>query len=167
MSDKTKLPADFAIPRADGWGYRWVQFGAENGDSHVTIRGYGGVVSLSPAHVRALLGPLAEWLAAVDPEGGPKPPEPTPPVVRPDLPPVKVRAGFSSGVSLYYPCEIAVKSLCVPPSVSFEEADKLRVKMTRDAQSAVEEFFVKNTVTIEFDVQAGTATVVRPEGGKA
>jgi hypothetical protein len=28
-------------------------------------------------------------------------------------------------------------------------------------------FFVKNIVTIEFDVQAGTATVVRPEGGKA
>jgi hypothetical protein len=161
--EKRKLPADFTISGTAGWGNRWGHYGA----SHVYISGYGSGVSLSPGHVRALLGPLAEWLAAVDPEGGPKPPEPTPPVVRPDLPPIKVRAGFSSGVSLYYPCGIAVKSLCVPSSVSFEEADKLRVKMTRDAQSAVEEFFVKNIVTIEFDVQAGTATVVRPEGGKA
>lgn len=163
--EKKKLPADFAIPGTDGWGYRWVRFDAGTGS--VEFCGYGSGVSFSPGHVRAMLGPLAEWLAAVDPEGEPKPSEPTPPVARPDLPPVKVRACFPTGASLYYPCEIAVKSLCVPPSISFEEADKLRIKMTRDAQSAVEEFLFKNIVTIEFDIQAGTATVVRPEGGKA
>ena len=50
MSDAKKLPADFTIPGTDGWGDRWVRFGADSGNGCVDI--YGDVSSL-PARRRS------------------------------------------------------------------------------------------------------------------
>lgn len=165
MSDERKLPEDFMLPSLPGWASRGISFGEKD----VVIRGLGVPVPLAPAHVRTMLPRLAEWLAIVDPEGEPKTPEPAPPVARPDLPPIKVRVECDArDDEILDACTRAIRALPVVLPATYGEAEARQAAMASQAEDAVYEWIDVTTIVVEFDLQAGTATVLRPErGGEA
>lgn len=168
---KNKLPANLTIAGAPEWSDRHVYFDK----SGVLIGGHETLIPLAPVHVRAMLPRLAEWLAVVDPEGEPVPPEPAPPVARPDLPPVKVRLRACVLLpQLSALCQLAIEDLPVAAAPNWRAADDRRADAIEAVRRAVLDWTIHNIkfseafIDIEFDIQAGTATVVRPEkGGEA
>lgn len=143
-------------------------------DGSVVIEegGYYGFLIMSPKQAQGVRDMLVELLGGhpkvVDPEGEPKTPESAPPVARPDLPPVKVRVDFQiSGASestCNSVCNSASKGLPVPGGLTFAQAELEQQGIARQIKNAIDAWVSQGgRFAIEFDLQADTATVVRPK----